>query len=339
MAITRRAFVRRAGAAAAALPLRPRRARAEGALPRMSMGSPMPQAHPATTCLAAALDAIRAESQGEIDIVLYPNSQLGSEPSMQSQLRSGAIAFSVTSVSSLQSLAPLAGIPGVAFAFSSYGPLWSALDGGDLSGRIRAALGKFGLHAFRVVDNGFRDVITGVRPIASVADLQGLKIRVPPSPLLTSLFKALGASPTTINLAETYAALQTRIADGMENSLPQIEATKVYEVQKYLSRTGHSWDGLWILANARAWEALPADARALIGRHLDAAVDTQRRTFAQMDADGEALLRAKGLIINTPDREPFRAALVRAGYYAEWKGRFGAEAWQALESYTGPLGA
>jgi TRAP-type transport system periplasmic protein len=336
---TRRTLIRGAGAAALALPLASPRGRAQGALPRMSMGSPMPQAHPATTCLVEALDAIRAESGGRVDIALYPDSQLGSELSMQSQLRSGALAFSLTSVSSLQTLAPLAGIPGVAYAFPGYGPLWAALDGGPLSARIREALAKFGLRAFRVVDNGFRDVITSVRPIATVADLRGLKIRVPPSPLLTSLFRALGASPTTINLAETYAALQTRVADGMENSLPQIEATKVYEVQKYLSRTGHSWDGLWILAHGGTWDALPGEAREMINRHFDAAAERQRQVFASMDAEGEARLRARGLAVNTPDREPFRAALVAAGYYAEWKGRFGAEAWGELERYTGPLGA
>ncbi|TNC10114.1 TRAP transporter substrate-binding protein [Methylobacterium terricola] len=299
----------------------------------------MPQAHPATTCLVEALDAIRTESDGRIDITLYPDSQLGSELSMQSQLRSGAIAFTLTSASSLQTLVPLAGIPGVAYAFSGYGPLWSALDDGPLSARIRDSLRPFGLRAFRIVDNGFRDVITSVRPVETVADLRGLKIRVPPSPLLTSLFKALGASPTTINLAETYAALQTRVADGMENSLPQIEATRVYEVQKYLSRTGHSWDGLWLLAHGRTWDALSGDAQALIGRHFDDAVARQRQAFAEMNAQGEARLRAKGLVVNTPDRAPFRAALAASGYYAEWKAKFGPEAWSALERHTGPLGA
>ncbi len=121
--------------------------------------------------------------------------------------------FTLSSASSLQTLAPLAGIPGVAYAFPGYVPLWAALDGGPLSERIRDSLGKFGLKAFRLVDNGFRDVITSVRPIETVADLHGLKIRVPPSPLLTALFRALGAAPTTINLAENYAALQTRVAE------------------------------------------------------------------------------------------------------------------------------
>jgi TRAP-type transport system periplasmic protein len=335
---TRRTIVTVAGAGLLLGPLPSRRARAATDALRMSMGSPMPQSHPATTSLVAALDAIRAESDGRIDITLYPDSQLGSELSMQSQLRSGAIAFSLASASSLQNLAPLAGIPGVAYAFPGYVPLWTALDEGPLSEQIRDALKGFGLRAFRIVDNGFRDVITSVRPIETVADLRGLKIRVPPSPLLTSLFRGLGAAPTTINLAETYAALQTRVADGMENSLPQIEATRVYEVQKYLSRTGHAWDGLWILAHGRTWDALPSDARTLIARRLDAAAAHQRQAFVEMNTRAEERLRAKGLAVNTPDREPFRAALTASGYYGDWKARFGPQAWSALERFTGPLG-
>jgi tripartite ATP-independent transporter DctP family solute receptor len=306
---------------------------------RMSMGSPMPQTHPITTSLMQAVDDIRRETGGRVDIEFFPNSQLGSELSMQSQLRSGALDFTATSVSSLQTLVPLVGMPGVAFAFNGYNELWRALDDGEMGVEVRAALNKLGLKAFRVLDNGFRHVITGAKPIKTVSDLNGMKIRVPPSPLLTSLFKLVGASPTTINLAETYAALQTKVADGMENSLPNIEATKVYEVQKFIARTGHSWDGLWILANQNAWDRLPTDFQGIIEKHFNTAVDRQRKEFLEMEASSEGRLKAYGTEFTDPDREQFRKALVQAGYYAEWKQKFGAKAWADLERFTGPLGA
>lgn len=305
---------------------------------RMSMGSPMPQTHPITTSLIQAVEDIRRETHGQVDIEFFPNSQLGSELSMQSQLRSGAVDFTATSVSSLQGLVPLVGMPGVAFAFNGYGDLWRALDDGELGIEVRAALGKLGLKAFRVMDNGFRHVITGAKPVTAVTDLSGMKIRVPPSPLLTSLFKVLGASPTTINLAETYAALQTKVADGMENSLPNIEATKVYEVQKFIARTGHSWDGLWILANQNAWDRLPTDHQATVAKHFNAAVDRQRKEFLEMEASSEGRLKAFGIEFTDPDREQFRKALIQAGYYADWKQKFGTKAWADLERFTGPLG-
>jgi tripartite ATP-independent transporter DctP family solute receptor len=324
------------GLAAAAIMPGPVWAQSSG---RMSMGSPMPMTHPITTCLMKALDDIRRETQNKVDIQFFPNSQLGSELSMQSQLRSGAIEFTATSVSSLQSLVPLVGMPGVAFAFNGYDQLWRGLDDGELGVEVRAALAKVGLKAFRVMDNGFRHVITGAKRVQAVSDLSGMKIRVPPSLLLTSLFKVLGASPTTINLAETYIALQTKVADGMENSLPNIEATKVYEVLKFIARTGHSWDGLWILANQNAWDRLPSDHQAIVTKHLNAAVDQQRREFLEMEASSEGRLKSFGIEFTDPDREEFRRALIQAGYYAQWKEKFGAKAWADLERFTGPLGA
>ncbi|WP_435336195.1 TRAP transporter substrate-binding protein, partial [Klebsiella pneumoniae] len=109
----------------------------------------------------------------------------------------------------------------------------------------------------RIWDNGFRQITSSTRPIAGPADLQGFKIRVPVSPLWTSMFKALDSAPASINFAEVYSSLQTKIVDGQENPLAIISTAKLYEVQKYCSLTNHMWDGFWFLANRRAWERLP----------------------------------------------------------------------------------
>jgi len=340
MSLTRRSFGKIALGTALSAAASGRSVFAQGSgAQTLSMGSVLPAAHPASICLAEACDAIRKDTAGKVDIKYYPSSQLGSEIDMQSQMRSGALEFANLSVSSLQTLVPAIGIPGTAFAFKNYDTLWPALDEGDLGAMTRKVLDKLGIVAFKTMDNGFRDIICGTRPIAQVSDLKGLKIRVPPSPLLTSLFSGLGASPTTINLGETYSALQTRIADGMENSLVNIEATKVYEVQKYCSRTGHSWDGMWVLSNKQTWNAFPDPIKAIITRHFDAAVAKQRVLFAKAQADAVSTLQAKGIVFNTPDRVAFRNALAAAGYYRNWKAKFGAEPWAALEKYTGPLGA
>ena len=106
----------------------------------------------------------------------------------------------------------------------------------------------------KIWDNGFRQITTSNKPIQTAADLKGFKIRVPVSPLWTSMFKALDAAPTSLNFNETYSALQTRIVDGQENPMAIIAAAKLYEVQKYGSLTNHMWDGFWLLANKRAWD-------------------------------------------------------------------------------------
>lgn len=298
----------------------------------------IPATHPSTIRVKEAADAIRAASNGRVDIQLFPNNQLGGDTDMLSQVRSGAIDFFPLSGLILQTLVPLAGINGLAFAFKDYATVWQAMDG-DLGAFIREAIGKTGLHSFdRILDNGFRNITTSTKPINTAADLQGFKIRVPVSPLWTSMFKAFGAAPTGINFSEVYSALQTKVVEGQENPLAIIEIAKLFEVQKYVSMTGHMWDGQWILANGRRWNSTPADVQALITKHVTEAVIKQREDIRQLNLGLETSLKAKGMIFNTPDNKSFRDALAKAGFYTEWRGKFGADAMAKLEKYSGALG-
>lgn len=298
----------------------------------------IPATHPSNIRVKEAADAIRAASNGRVDIQLFPNNQLGGDTDMLSQVRSGAIDFFPLSGLILQTLVPLAGINGLAFAFKDYATVWQAMDG-DLGAFIREAIGKTGLHSFdRILDNGFRNITTSTKPINTAADLQGFKIRVPVSPLWTSMFKAFGAAPTGINFSEVYSALQTKVVEGQENPLAIIEIAKLFEVQKYVSMTGHMWDGQWILANGRRWNSTPADVQALITKHVTEAVIKQREDIRQLNLGLETSLKAKGMIFNTPDNKSFRDALAKAGFYTEWRGKFGAEAMAKLEKYSGALG-
>ena len=297
----------------------------------------IPVTHPSNIRVREAVEAIKKESGGRVDISVFPNNQLGGDTDMLSQVRSGAIDFFPLSGLILQTLVPLAGINGLAFAFKDYQTVWQAMDG-ELGAYIRAAIGKVNLHSFdRILDNGFRNITTSTKPINTAADLQGFKIRVPVSPLWTSMFKAFGAAPTGINFSEVYSALQTKVVEGQENPLAIIDIAKLYEVQKYVSMTGHMWDGQWILANGRRWAATPADVQALITKHVTEAVMKQRDDIRRLNNGLEAQLKAKGMTFNYPDVKSFRDALSKAGFYKEWREKFGEEALGKLEKYSGKL--
>ena len=262
---------------------------------------------------------------------------LGARAKSKSQLRAGALDFMTTSGVLLQTVAPTAGVNGLPFAFKDYNAVWPAMDG-DLGAFIRAAIDKIGLHTFpKCVDNGFRNITTSIKPIEKPEDLKGLKIRVPVTPLWVSSFKALGAAPTTINLTELYSALQTKVVDAEENPLVQIDTYQLFEVQKYCSMTGHVWDGNWIVANRRKWTSLPEDAQKVVSSNFDDAAIKQREDVVKLNASLEKSLKEKGLAFNYPDKTPFREALQKAGFYAEWKKKYGADAWAKLEQYTGAL--
>jgi TRAP-type C4-dicarboxylate transport system substrate-binding protein len=160
---------------------------------------------------------------------------------------------------------------------------------------------------------------------------------VPPSPLWTSMFKAFDSAPMSINFAEVYSALQTKIAEGQENPLALIETAKLYEVQKYLSKTNHMWDGYWFLANAKIWNGLPKDVQMVVERHVNAGAMNVREDLFRLNQNTEKILADKGMEIASPDTSAFRAKLQSAGFYKEWRGKYGEEAWKLLEKSTGPI--
>ena len=297
----------------------------------------IPVTHPSNVRIREAVEAIKKDTNGKVDIQVFPNNQLGGDTDMLSQVRSGAIDIFPLSGLILQTLVPVAGINGLAFAFKDYQTVWSAMDG-ELGAHVRAGVGKVNLHVFdRCLDNGYRNITSSTRPINTAADLKGFKIRVPVSPLWTSMFKALEASPASINFSEVYSALQTKVVEGQENPLAVIDLAKLYEVQKYCSMTGHMWDGQWVLANGKRWASLPADIQAVITKHVTDAVMKQRDDIRRLNNGLEAQLKAKGLTFNYPDNKSFRDVLSKAGFYKEWRGKFGDEAMAKLEKYSGKL--
>src|SRR6202035_3819208 len=162
-------------------------------------------------------------------------------------------------------------------------------------------------------NHGFRQVTSSTRPILKPDDLNGFKIRVPPSPLWTSMFKAFGAYPVSIAWAETYSAMQTKIADGLEQPLIGLLVDKMYEVQKHCSLTNHMWDGFWILSNKRVWEGIPANLREIIERNINEEALRQRAEVEQMNATLQSELQKRGLEFHKVDNDAFRDKLVAAG--------------------------
>ena len=186
-------------------------------------------------------------------------------------------------------------------------------------------------------NNGFRQITSSTREILTPDDLKGFKMRVPPAPILTSLFQALGASPTPINFNELYSALQTKIVEGQENPLAIIATTKLYEVQKSLSMTGHVWDGYQILGNRRAWEKLPQDLKDSGARERARSGQEEGADVVKLSDSLRKTLADKGMAFHDVDRAKFRDALKTTSYYKDWKAKFGDEAWRVLETTTGSL--
>lgn len=337
MTFDRRSFLKISTAFAVASPAVLRVTRVHGAEFSFKAANNSPITHPLSIRMKEAFEAVAKESGGKIDIQLFPNNQLGSDTDMLSQLRSGALEFFTLSPLILSTLVPKASINGIGFAWSGYDKVWPAMDG-DLGAWVRAEIAKSGIVAFdKMWDNGFRQITSSTKPIMAPDDLKGFKIRVPPSPLWTSMFKAFDAAPASINFSEVYSALQTKIVEGQENPLAIINTAKLFEVQKYLSKTNHMWDGFWFLANGKVWNGLPKDVQAVITKTVNASAVQQRDDIFKLNASLEKELSEKGLAFSAVDTARFRAKLQSAGFYNEWKGKYGNDAWALLEKHTGAI--
>jgi tripartite ATP-independent transporter DctP family solute receptor len=335
---TRRSFLQGLTLAPAAAGLvigMPRPARA--AEISLKFGNNLPLSHPLNIRAAEAAERIARDSNGRVEVKIFPNNQLGGDTDMLSQVRSGGIDIFNAGTLVIATLAPVSAITGVGFAFNDYDQVWKAVDG-QLGNLIRAAFAKVGLHTFeKMWDNGFRQITTSTRPIASAADLAGLKIRVPVSPMGIALFKSLGATPTSLQFSEVYSALQTKVVDAQENPLAIVQTAKLYEVQKFCSSTNHSWDGYHFVFNGRSWRNLPDDVKAIVSRAFNEAGLQQREDVRKLNENLQEELTSKGLAFNGAKSDSFQAKLREAGFYKEWQERFGTEAWGLLEGAVGKL--
>ncbi len=293
--------------------------------------------NPINTRIQEAIDRIAKASGGRLTMKLFPNNQLGSDTDLISQVRAGGVEFLNVSNSVLSTLVPAAALVNVGFAFSNYDQVWKGVDG-ELGQYMTAQIEKSGIQVVApFADNGFRQITSADKPIKTPADLKGFHIRVPVSPIFTSLFQALGASPTSINFNEVYTALQTKLVGGQENGLVVIETAKLYEVQKFINETGHIWDCFGLLANRRALARLPADIQEIVKRELKQSVMDQRRDSERLNASLKTELQGRGMTFVESDKAAFRAALQKSTFYADWRGKFGDAAWAALQSVSGPL--
>ncbi len=302
-------------------------------------GTNQPVDHPLSVAMKDMWDAVRKETNGRVDVQVFPNNQLGGDTAMLQQLRAGALQVMTLDGGILEGVVPVAGIQSVGYAFADSGAAFKAFDG-KLGAYVRGEIAAKGLHAFdKIWENGMRQITTSTRPVRNAVDITGMKIRTPNSKIALDLFKSLGAAPTPMNFSELYTALQTHVVDGQENPLANIEFGRFYEVQKNLSLSSHMWGGYWLLAESGWFNKLPGDVQAVVVRNASKYTDRQRSDVMKMNDSLVNKLKGQGMAVNAlteADRTSLKGKL--GDYYRRWKGEFGTTAWDLLESYTGKLG-
>jgi tripartite ATP-independent transporter DctP family solute receptor len=285
--------------------------------------------------MAEMAAAIERETQGGLRLDVHPESRLGPDPQMFADVQAGKLELYLSGAT-LGGVAPASALPLLPFAFKDSRAVFAALDGalGDV---IRGELAAAGLYAFRhSLQNGFHHITTGTRPIRTATDFAGLKIRTPGGAMAADFFETLGAEAGMVPFSGMYEALKEKKFDGQSDPLGVVQSLRLHEVQTYLSLTGHWWSGFTLLAHGAAWNALPADVKWVVERNVEAFAKRQRADIETVNAEGEAVLAARGMIVNRADTAGIRAKL--RGFYARWKAKFPAATWRTLEAHADGLG-
>jgi tripartite ATP-independent transporter DctP family solute receptor len=284
-------------------------------------------------------DGVRDDTAGALDVSVHPQcgGLTGSDPQALSMLLSGELEFHTLMGGILSAVVPETDVQGIPFAWPDAPTIFRAMDG-KLGAHLEEACARHGILMLpeATFENGFRHIGTSTRPVQDVGDLAGMRVRVPDGDIFRDLFARLGAVPVTVNIRDLYAAVAGRLVDAQENALVVMQVNRLLEPQKYLSLTGHMWTGFNFLGNLAFWHSLPEDWRRCIRARAREAAIAQRAYTARVEAGLLDQFARAGIAVNTADTFGFRTALAD-GFYAAWRARIGARAWQGLEEAVGVL--
>ncbi|ANZ44292.1 DctP family TRAP transporter solute-binding subunit [Cloacibacillus porcorum] len=281
--------------------------------------------HPTMQAMKVFAKDVDAGSNGKIKVELYPNAQLGGDRELCEGVQMGTIQMAIPSTSALAGFDKRIQVLDLPYLFTTRKAAFDAVDG-ELGQKLNTYLSKKGFEVLGYQENGFRHVTNSKRPIKTPADLKGLKIRTMENPMHIAFFKELGANPTPMSWGELYTALQQGTVDAEENPYAMIDDGKFYEVQKYVSETGHVFSYEILIANKKFMDKLPADLRKVVVDAAHKAIMTQRASLEKEEAAFKAKVTKAGLTANelTPEqKKPFVEATKKV--YAQFENELGKE--------------
>jgi tripartite ATP-independent transporter DctP family solute receptor len=295
----------------------------------MRFGHPHPTSDSWQTASLQFAEKVKARSGGRLEIQVFPNGSLGSDPQMISAVRGGTLDITLTGNPFFTGMAPKLNVLDLPFLFSSRAHVAKVLDGAIGDG-LRKDLEGSNLKALATWEVGWRNLTNSRRPIVNANDIKGLKIRTTPNPAHVQAFRLLGAVPTPMPFTELFTALETKTVDRPENPVTLILNAKFFEVQKHLSLTRHAFTSAPLVMNKAKFDALAPDLQKVLTETGIEVAAAQRKM--NEDAEGsslEALKKAGMQAVENPDRDSF-SKIVTEDVRKEFVGKFGSDVLDAI---------
>lgn len=271
----------------------------------------MNSSHPIQKALELFKSEVELASNNLISIEIFSDAVLGDDSSLLDQIRTGALEAAVVTggPSWFQGSDPRGAIEELPFLFATADEARSAYEGAFGEYLKNEIMSPFGIEVVTFLESGFRHFTSNIRPIVEPADMAGQKFRIAPSILRQKTFEALNASAISMSFSELYTALQQGTVDAQENPLTMIVTGKLYEVQKYVSLSGHIWNTAFLGFNQKTWDSLSEDEQKIIS---ESAIKARAYLYELDDeqwANAVEYLKEKGALVNSVNHDAFVEAV------------------------------
>lgn len=261
---------------------------------------------------------VEKRSDGDIDVQIFPSSQMGPDRVMIEGVQTGILEMAVSPSSFFANWDPAFGVVELAYIYPDKEAALKVLDGAQ-GDALLTRLEKLGLTGLGWVESGMRHITNNVRAIETPADLEGVKLRTMKVPAHVETFEALGANPTPMNFGEVYSALQQGVIDGQENPVSLIDTQRFHEVQKYLTLSGHVFTVYVPVMSKAFFDSLSPEYQELVAESMDQAIEFDRELVAAEDEKHLERIKDEGVEVTTLSDDQYDAFAaiaedVNAGY-------------------------
>ena len=269
---------------------------------KLRIAGNFPTDHSSSLAMELFKEKVAEYSKGDITVDTFPAMQLGGASENVDQVRSGSIFATWISIAYLSRTVPELEAVSLPFVFTSREQAFQVVDG-DVGKLLDQKLADKRFTSLGYMELGFRHLTNSKRAINTIDDFKGLKIRLQPNETHLETFRAIGASPISMDIQEVYQALQQGVLDGQENPYAVSQSRNFNEIQKYLTNTGHFFDFIIIAANKRAYERFTPEQKAAIDKAMAEAIAWQRKKAADDDEICRQALIKGGMEFNavTPE--------------------------------------
>ena len=267
-----------------------------------------PEDYPTVLAVRHMGELLKQRSNGRLTVKVFAQGSLGSEKDAIEQTKIGALSMVRVNSAAMNNICEATIVPTMPFLFRSTDHMRHVLDG-PIGDDILKSCEKNGFIGLAWYDSGSRSMYTTKRPIRTLADAKGMKIRVQQSDLWVSLLEAMHANATPMPWGEVYTALKTGLVDGAENNWPSYESSRQFEVAKYYSLTEHSMAPEMLLFSKVMWDRMSKDDQAMVRQAAKDSVPYMRKLWDEREQKSRKMVEAAGVQIISVDKTSFQAAM------------------------------